>query len=302
MTTYGITNNNSLIEKTLSVDLPPSQAYLILDSKNRQNNEPITNMTITKNGGYFSMSKPYMYALNYVNFPWWIRNCTSRNNKISVLHVGSGTTYNSTIPIGFYNVEQFAPALQAALNSGGYPAPFTVTINADNTITVSSAAPFVPLSSGQDRSPLEMVGMKIYTAPVNIADSITTHTGIPQLYYTRYVDLISDHLNKSQYIPDEVSNSGASNILVRLSGDDGGGTDVIPPANFGSGGIITRPHRIQFGVNVLKWVRWASPHAGEALGGTIDIRIIDEYGKEAEVMFPTSYPDFSLGFVTRSLE
>jgi hypothetical protein len=292
------------MQRVLSVDLPPSQAFLQLDSKSRQKGEKITNMNLTKAGNYFSMSKPYMYALQYVSFHWHIPNVNPRNNKISWTDgSGTGTIYESTIPTGYYNLENFAPALETALNNGGFPSTFTVTIDAlitGRTLTISCTGNFVPKSSGLDRSPWEMAGICL---PQPSPNQVNTYTGIPELYYTRYVDIISDQMNRSQYITDESSNYPTSNVLVRVFGDDGSsGDDIIPESEWGTGGVITRPHKVVFSTDFPKWVSWSQPHANQALGATIDIRLVDEYGKELYVPDPFCYPNISLIFLTRSLE
>lgn len=297
---YGKTDTNRFMERILSVDLPPSQAFLQLDSKSRQKGEKITNMNLTKAGNYFSMSKPYMYALQYVSFHWHIPNINPRNNKISFYDKGDGILYEATFPTGYYNLENFATAFETALNSSGFPTAFTVTINpltTGRTLTISNASNFRPISSGLDRSPWEMAGVCLDAQESNL------FTGIPELYYTRYVDIISDQMNRSQYITDESSNYPTSNVLVRVFGDDGSsGDDIIPESEWGTGGVITRPHKVVFSTDFPKWVSWSQPHANQALGGTIDIRLVDEYGKELYVPDPLCYPNISLIFLTRSLE
>lgn len=304
MTSHNRTLSNNSIERTLTVDTPPSQAFLILDTKSKSKFDPITNVNLTKAGNYFSMSKPYRYALNYVNFRWEVPNICPRNNRIRFRDAGL-TEYNVEIPTtGYYNLEAFRVVLQDTLNNSGFATPFTVTLTpltAGRRIRINNATAFGPMSSGQDRSPWEMAGIKF--DPQGLAGLGNDFYGNPQLWYTRYCHVVSDTLNSYQYIPDECSSFPVSNILVTIFGNDESSSgEIIPESAWGEGGVITRPHKVLFSTDFPKWVSWAQPHANRALGGTIDLRLVDEYGKELYVVDPVQYPDYTLVFLTRTLE
>lgn len=277
----------------LSIDLPPSTAFLQLDSKSRVDGQPVNNCELSKAGGYFSMDKAIRYSLQYVNFFWNIPNINERCNKIKFF-IGA-TEYNVVLNSGFYNLAAFKTELEAKLNSafGG----FTVTILGATDgykIAVQNGTSYTIASSGQDRSPWEMAGFSFEGN-----QTFTIHRGYPKLWYTRYIDVISVSLNRYQPIPDESSNYPTSNVLVRIFGDDGTSTNAIRED---ISSPLTQPHAVQFTSDFPKWVHFGRQNSNQGLGGTIDIKLIDEYGKVVFMEFPDTYPDYSLIFLTRSLE
>ena len=280
----------------LSVDLPPSQAFLQLDTKSKRDNEGVNDCHISKAGTFFDMSRAVRYSLQYVNFFWHIKNVTSRNNKITFKHAGN--TYNTTLDIGYYNITNFITEILTKLNA--QLAGWTVIDTGDkdgHRIRISFPTPFTVMTSGQDRSPWEMSGFKI--TGNESQDTYTVHTGYAKLWYTRYIDCCSSALNRYQNIPDESSNYPVSNVLVRIYGDDGTSSNAIREDITSP---LTQPHAVQFTSDYPKWVHFAPPKSDQALGGLIDLRLIDEYGKVVEMDDAENYPDYSLIFLTRSLE
>ena len=143
-------------------------------------------------------------------------NITPFNNKLAVTN---GTfSYAVTLPVGHYNVNDFATLLEAQLIVDSFPG-WIVTDELNGSLTVQNATPFNFVEINEVNKDLAtMAGWPLK----NINDPlVTTLNGFPNLIYSSFVDFVSGDLNQTNKSDDYSSNDRTRNIIERIFISDG---------------------------------------------------------------------------------
>lgn len=143
-------------------------------------------------------------------------NITPFNNKLALT---DGTnSYDVTLPIGFYNVSDFASILQTQLITDSFPG-WLITEEINGSLTVENTTPFNFVEINEvSKNLATMAGWPIKTINDPL---VTTLNGFPSLIYSSYVDFVSGDLNQTNNSDDYSSNNRTRNIIERVFIRDG---------------------------------------------------------------------------------
>jgi hypothetical protein len=143
-------------------------------------------------------------------------NVTPFNNKLALT---DGTfSYVVTLPVGFYNVSDFASILEAQLITDTF-AGWIVTVELNGSLTVESVIPFNFVEINEVSKDLAtMAGWALKTINDPLVISLN---GFPSLIYSSYVDFVSGDLNQTNKSDDYSSNDRTRNIIERVFIRDG---------------------------------------------------------------------------------
>jgi hypothetical protein len=181
-------------------------------------------------------------------------NVTPYNNKLAV---SDGTfSYVVDIEPGFYDINDFASALQTKLITDSFPG-WVVTVEVDLSLTVSNVIPFNFVEINEVNKDLAtMAGWPIKTIndPLN-----TSLNGRPILIYSNYVDFTSSDINQTNKSDDYSSNNSTRNILERI--------------------FITNGTTATINNNQNETIKYMSVN-GELFVGNLKIVLKDEYGND----------------------
>lgn len=296
---------NALQQPTPSTDVPANQGWLTVDSKDRNKGDggfpqAITDFRINKVASSMQVGQIEKFQLTEVNFHWYIPNITPRNNVGQFWDTGGGV-HTFTIAPGYYTLETFAPALEAALVGTGY-GTFTVTVltgTGGQRLEIENAfgtwAPIPNPIAGLSASVWSVAGVSrdAYTAQDAVAGF--KYTLKYRGWYTRYIDIVSTDLTSYQRIISEGTHEPAGALLVRIHANSM--HEFQKEADRGTGWIYSRPCLIQHIDMPSRFFDW---RPDRSFGDGFGFRLLDEYGQPLYVEDPTNYPDFTLTFKTQS--
>ena len=123
---------------------------------------------------------------------------------------------------------------------------------------------------------------------------ITETTNFAQLYYSRWIDVISHDIHKFTTINDELSSWAGTDVLCRIHCFDPQSVTHSPISD--SGDLASTIHTITREIKNIKWVAW-EPSAGFA--GGIDLELIDEHGEVAYAVDRFNYPNYDISLIAR---
>ena len=143
-------------------------------------------------------------------------NITPFNNKLAVIN--AAFSYDVTLPVGHYNLNDFATLLEAQLIVDSFPG-WTVTVELNGSLTVENATPFNFVEINEVSKDLAtMAGWPLKTINDPLVISLN---GFPSLIYSSYVDIVSGDLNQTNKSDDYSSNDRTRNIIERIFISDG---------------------------------------------------------------------------------
>lgn len=292
---------------------PPASAHLMIDSLDRygaqfggipggaigigiNNGLPAGNdFTISAQGamlnGYFTRLAITQVLLKY-NVPTVV---TGVNDTLRVSEVAAGASVTITIPQGFYTPTTIAAAITAQFAAAAAPYnTYTCVWNeASKSLKFASndgqSFAFVTPAPASNTNPgsnvllrtyyLLGINSPIYQAPIGTPAAIQI-CGPPRLYYTSFVDIVSERLTKYQRVKDSESESargrknyvvpGINNIVARVY-LVAPNTRIETSADTAVGGS---PIDICIDYNTPKHMKW-SP--GESIY-QMDFRLFDQFG------------------------
>jgi hypothetical protein len=190
----------------------PSTANLMIDSidRNNINNTTCANFTISKQNsllnGFFTR-----IATSEVVLDWNEPNIPSNlATNAGQLDISGGSTYNVTVPVGFYNASQLIDAVIQRFNdiSGTTSTAFVVN-TATSPISVSATN--------------ASVAWRIFIGGINSfqntsyvpAGGSRTLDGIADLRNIKYIDFVSPELTYNQELKDSSTNIAVRDVLCR---------------------------------------------------------------------------------------
>ena len=313
------------------VSTPSPTALLVIDSGDRFNNNEsaatnvsnpqrqYNNFVISRNQNVIQGAISRV-GLTEVRFPYCIPNVNQSNNTMWVNLNGAGWV-QITIDTGFYNGDILALAIQTELqlidinmevayipDSGVFRFNHTLPLPANYTLGLSPINPVgaTPTKINTARSLLDLIGLPpnqvtVSNVDIGSAGISALFTGIANLKYTDFIDIVSFQLTNNQRVKDVntnpliprnaiicrlyIENETSMNQLTDLSG---------APANV----YGTYPFVIYRQFKTPKMMRWNNTGAV----GQIDIALYDMYGNP--LVLPTlaystllaPLPDFQLTF------
>jgi hypothetical protein len=268
------------------------------------------------------------YALTEINFPWTTPNVNVNNNKLLMYLtvVGGAGPVPVYVPIlieAFYTPTSLASALQSQLNDGSATGGFynfidnshfgnggvtdwTVVFN-QTTQTFTIAEPsntliFSVLVNNENLqyfSPMpaktlnELMGFDYGGTQPVLSGSQTS--GIPNMAYTRYIDIVSQTLSKYQATKDAQTQYNYADVIYRLYLDNNislngvNGTNLNVTNYFGCAPCININKQIQN----PKFIEWT----GDEYLNNIDIKLYDDNGQPLYIPTKNWSSNFLLTFL-----
>jgi len=153
----------------------------------------------------------------YYNIP----NVNPTNNVVGFFSSATSTTYNVTVPAGFYTsatalITALVAALNTATGSSGLTFSFSTITGFPNTFTLSAAGGnfyFVLTSPGVQ------FGYQLWNLPTEQVATASKVVGSIDLWYTRYIDITCENVIK--YAKVKTKNTSLSpNLVFRVFIDD----------------------------------------------------------------------------------
>lgn len=269
---------------------PPASAHLLIDSLDRYDNNfalairdpalPGNNFILSKKVallyGYFTRLGITQIQLQY-RVPTIVEGV---NDTFLMYDSDNQDYYEVVLQAGYYSATTLAAAIQAevlALATTPFPG-FTCAYNAiaggflmacagvNFSLAVATGAPYTDAEAKLWERTFVTIGGNANTLQTAAANAIAT--GVPQLLYTRWIDIVSDRLTKFQRVKDaDTLLTNKTNIVARvyLTAPN---TRVDPTA---SGG----PFDLTWDPNTAKHIKWSANEAVHEL----DFRLFDEYGE-----------------------
>lgn len=219
-------------------------------------------------------------AIHIAFMDWVSPNVNPRNQTVTFFSTNSAANHTVAIPEGFYTTPTLImAALVIALNtaSGASGLTFSHLINplqpASSTLSSAGGSYHFVLSS-----PMITHGTHLIGLPLDQANTASKIVGSIQLYYTRWVDIISSTLTKHTKNPNTSNSFGNNSLLFRFYNA-----------------------KNQDGLSELKVVvqnrDWFNWDFSETITN-IDFRLTDEFGEELYVpQYAIDNDSFSWGLV-----
>lgn len=281
------------IEKGMTIR-QPSTANLMISSMDRQdvvNGVPV--LTPIGNPTYTTYPSPWDFQITKTNsimngyftrvattevvLEWFVPNISNTLNNRNFKVVIDGTTYEITIAIGFYTVQQALDQIVSALNAkSGISGTYTFSIsNGYNGTAISRVALHCVVTSGgagKNFTITETVLSDLLDfSPGGVATSYSSIFA-PDLRPYRYIDFISTQLTYAQDLKDGSTNTQDRNVLCRWYFDfdnqtasDSYGFPIL---------MGYQPFTLRRIFNPPKQIRW-EPNLPI---GNLSFQVVDEYG------------------------
>jgi hypothetical protein len=265
----------------INVESTPN-GWIPLRSADKNIYEPINNFTLQKGTAEFKMRTVNRIAVSTVYFQWTTPNINIKNNVIKWTE--GINTRTAIVPEGFYNLSDFRTALEIAMNVvSSYIITLTLnSVRKGYSIDLSATGNLIFIDTGLRRDIVNMLGWTRYEQSALFLGKI------PQLYYTRYIDICSNTLNQYQYLRDEDSNGKTTDMVTRVySGFGNVDNDISSSPYF-------KPSLITYQNNQFKWMQYVRSR----VLGTIDIKLVDEFGDLLYVSSTFGDPEFIVQLIT----
>jgi hypothetical protein len=300
------------------VAVPPSYAFMQVNSKDRNLSNSQTSSFATAAGGdrqpwnNFLVQKPGYLLQSFarrigvveVNFPWGIPNVTSANNTFTILNQTTTTSHLITVPVGFYSGSTLATAVNAQIAAViTTDTPTVAWSSSTNSFTISANGGSYLLSADpsgvttnvyfySNANLLKTMGFSLAQTNFSFSGTQTLQGSATQILYTQYVDIVSDKLHYNNEVQDGSSSNIKSqvSVLCRIfcSDESSNNTMTTGQAPF----VIHRQFR---NPKMLKW-------NSNAMVDWFQIQVYDEYGNLVQLPAAVSttgttnasYPDFQL--------
>jgi len=279
----------------LVTELPPCMSWIHLDSRDRQEGEKLNNINLSKRDGVFSLGNVIKMGLYFVQFEWSTPNINPRNNELTIVKNNVYHTYY--LKTGFYTTEDFVTELNVAFNNMSPPLPSIPVASIGSNVDGRKITITTPEDYGIERTDTirrnvwDLIGYERNKYLL----STSGQSSYPNLYYSRWVDIISSKLNTYQDVEDEGSSVSTSNMVIRIYSDDSSSV-LHYPLGTEAGSPASRPHLNSFPLTHMKWFNWEH---NTSLGTVIDLKLIDEFGDEFYIEDETK--NYSLIFLSKSL-
>jgi hypothetical protein len=209
------------LEPQVIMSRATNQGTIIIDSKDRNFDQPPNDFAINKQMGYRYKRLAFYKLCMFYNTP----NVNPINNSVQ-FNVG-GTIYTATIPQGQYSFTTLATALQTALNAAGSGATFTVTTNITNNYTITSTvAYFFIVTSAMVKN-----GISLIALPQSQTPTTSKNTGQVMLLYSKSMYVISPSFSQYTKNPSYFSGTGQMSFVGSYCFTDSNyvtGTGVLP--------------------------------------------------------------------------
>lgn len=265
----------------INVESSPN-GWIPLRSVDKNIYETGNNFTLTKGTGDFKMRTVNRLAVAGVYYQWSTPNVNIKNNVIKWTE--GINTRTAIVPEGFYNLSDFRTALEIAMNvASSYIITLTLnSVRKGYSIDLSATGSLTFIDTGLRRDVVTMLGWTRYE------QSNAFRGKIPELYYTRYVDVCSNTLNQYQYLRDEDSNGKTTDIITRVySGFENVVNDIADSPYF-------KPSLITYQNNQFKWMIYVRSR----VLGSIDIKLYDEHGDFLYISPEFGDPTFIIQLIT----
>jgi hypothetical protein len=272
----------SRVEDTITIR-PTSSALFGVDSADRyasiqasaEGTQSPYRFTIVKNqalfNGFFNR-----IALTEIVFPYYIPNINERTSQIIV----NGNTI--TIPaLGFYTQDQLAQALEFGIFATGISlnviyqyGRFVFTTNDGSTLTFARGN-FGGTGARLDQFQLfDLLNM----GPINTVASSSHRTGITNVQYTEYVDIVSSQLTYNQSLKDASSDPIVRDVLARV---------YIESVNADT---LGRPTIIYRQFSTPKQIKWDPTQPL----GNVSFEVFDDKGELLSAHLGAQFPDYTM--------
>lgn len=257
-----------------------ASSYLLIDSQDRYlidrtTNTYLVNPAINPNNILINNQKTLgmgaikRIALTELSFPFTTPNVNETNNTLWI-EGELGDIYYCGVPENFYTQSELATALEDALNNnlidyqtGQAGDPFgtwSVSVTPKNTFTITTTGTvsfqIINNPNINKQSLMQVMGFNVLENISQIATSYTS--GYAPMYYTRYVDIVSNTLTKFQNIKDAQTQQYYSDQVYRLYIDN-----PLEPSIINK--VISNPKFIEWNENQFIT--------------SIDIRLLDQWGQ-----------------------
>jgi hypothetical protein len=290
---------------------PPASAHLMIDSLDRYSwqfggllqpslstSTPGNDFTISSQGallyGYFTRIGITQVLLKYC-VPTIV---TGVNDTFSISQTGTGGSATFTIPQGFYDGGSIAAKISTLLAASAAPySSYTCVWNSvtqslqfasNNGQTFGFQPPLIFGSSNPGLNVRARTNYLLGVAPVNYVASIGGTVGTTQLlaparlYYTSFVDIVSERLTKYQRVKDSESGVGTNNagiITVPAINNVVARVYLVAPntrlvAGEDNATMGSAPIDICIDYNTPKHIRWSPNEAVYEM----DFRLYDQFG------------------------
>jgi hypothetical protein len=192
----------------------PSTANLMVDSLDRNNINSTTcaNFSISKSNslmnGFFTR-----VGVTEVVFDWLEPNINSTYaTNVATLDISGGSTYNVSVPVGFYTVAQLLDAVVQRFNdiSGTTTTAFVIN-NAVSPPTLSATNAAIAWNILIAAGYINGFQSALYTP----AGGVRYLDGVADLRLYKYIDFVSPELTYNQDLKDGATNNSARDVLTR---------------------------------------------------------------------------------------
>ncbi len=245
-----------------------NNSYLYMDTADRNENIEIIQKFIFGSKNNLFSRKIKRFAVDFIKIDYNSPNVNIYNNQVTFFSTASGLNHTVVVPIGFYDFSSFAPALQTALNTATGASGLTWTItpstNGQLQYTLATAGGNYHFIVDPVLSPMVVNGHHLVNLPYDQTNTASKTAGSVNMYYTRYIDIVSFALLQYDKNPTNTTRFGTSNLLVRL--------------------FIRNPTISQTLDFAIQNVRWVNFDITQSLTN-IDISILDEFGNPLYIPF-----------------
>lgn len=245
-----------------------NNSYLYLDTGDRNLKlETANRFNFGAKNDLFSR-KIKRFAVDFVKIDYNSPNLNLYNNQVTFFSTTSGMNHTVTVPEGFYTYTSFATALQTALNTATGASGLTWTIttasNGELQYTLSVVGGTYHFIVDPILSPMVTNGIHLVNLPRDQANTASKTAGSVNMYYTRYIDILSFSLLQYDKNPSNSSRFGSNNLLLRIF--------IRDP---------TIPETLDFSINNIRWVNFDISQSLTA----VDFFIVDEFGNPLYIPF-----------------
>lgn len=244
-------------------------------------------------------------ALSEFRMVWALPNISAAWGNNTILITEGGNDHLITLPDQFYDPAALAETLQQLIQAEGAPLnAFTVTQDATSGVLLfasnnGTAFQVNPVGGGAGSPQKQLFDM--LNMPYGIAAATSTHSGIPNLRATDYIDVVATLLTQQQHLADGSSSAHNRNLVARIYLDDSVESDV-PVTTFGAttGTQVTPPPpaapTTTYAVNTTTLTSPQGNNYGNRVNGVSPFRIYRQFSMPKQIGYGGQTPIGSLNF------
>jgi hypothetical protein len=167
----------------------------------------------------------HRFALTEFRMDWALPNISSvwSNHQI-VIRVTGFTAFTITLADGFYTPKDLADVIEQIVDAQFPTINFTATVNKSTGIITFSATPTFQFQPVPTTSPFKQLFdmMNFYFDPAQGGTTLATSTvsGVPNLRYTDYIDIVCNQITAVQDVKDVSTAQQTRDVLCRIYLDE----------------------------------------------------------------------------------